>query len=169
MIACSTIRIRASLLAGLIAISFNTLMLKAAHLFGIVAENGGLLRLHVIYLGSLVERSGIAGWWIKAALPGPNSLPFWLVFHYATGMVMVFLYTYVFESRLPSSVLVKGSVFSLLPWLINGLIVLPLLGQGPLGLRQIAVSGAVYFFVANWVFGATLAVFYEKFRSRGAR
>ncbi|MCA1652576.1 MAG: hypothetical protein LC753_20690, partial [Acidobacteria bacterium] len=53
----------------------------------------------------------------------------------------------------------------LLPWLVNGLVVLPLLGQGVLGYQRLALSGMAYFFVANWSFGAALGVLYEKFRS----
>ena len=41
------------------------------------------------------------------------------------------------------------SVFSLLPWVINSLIVLPALGQGVFGYRTRPPSGIAYFFVAN--------------------
>jgi hypothetical protein len=161
----SKTEVGATLLAGLIAISFNTILLKAAPLFGIVAEKGGLLRLLAIYLGPPANRFGVAQWWTRTGLPGPASLSFWLVFHYGTGLVMAFLYASFLESRLPGGVFIKGSLFSLLPWLISALLVLPLLGQGPLGLRAIPLSAALYFLLANWVFGVTLAVFDDKFRS----
>ena len=155
---------RAVFITGLIALTVNTIVLKGAAPLGILAESGGLLRLHVIYLGPLVERSGLAQAWASAGLPGPTTTPFWLAFHYTTGFVMVLLYAYLIEPILPGNGLTKGTLFSLLPWLINGLIVLPLLGQGPLGVRRLPASGIAYFFLANWSFGAVLGVLYHRYR-----
>jgi hypothetical protein len=155
----------AALLAGFLSISVNTIVLKAAKPLGFIAESGGLLRLHVLYLSPLFQSLGISRWWVSVGLPPPSSFLFWLVFHYVTGFVMVFLYSTLLESVLPGRGLLKGSVFSLLPWLINGFIVLPLLDQGVLGYERLPLSGMVYFFMANWLFGAVLGVLYEKFRS----
>lgn len=146
------------------AITANAVALKTASRFGIVAESGGLLKLHVIYLRPLVQSAGISEWWAAQGLPGPPSMPFWLVFHYVTGLAMVALYVFLLEPVLPGGVLMKGSLFSLLPWLINGLIVLPLLDQGLFGLSVLPLSGVLYFFVANWLFGAVLGILYAKFR-----
>lgn len=161
---------QAAWLAGFVAISVNTIMLKSAKPLGIVAEGGGLLRLNVLYLGPLFQRLGISTWWKSKGLPPLSSLSFWLAFHYGTGFVMVFVYTQVFERLLPGRGLAKGSAFSLLPWLINSLVVLPLIGGGTFGRRQLPFSGMVYFFVANWSFGAVLGVLYQNFiNSRGYR
>lgn len=160
---------RAALLAGFIAISANAIVLKLATCFGIVAESGGLLKLHVLYLSPMVKRTGISSWWTAHHLPGPSSIPFWLAFHYLTGFVMVFLYTSLLEPVLPGRGLAKGTIFSLLPWMINVLLVLPMLGQGAFGVRALAVSGIVYFFAANWLFGAALGVLYEKYRIESSR
>jgi len=157
-------RTRAAGLAGLLAITVNTVILKAGGPLGFLAESGGLLRLHVLYLGPLFERLGINAWYTSAGLPSPSSVAFWLAFHYVTGFAMVFLYAAIFEPILPGSGPTKGSLFSLLPWLINGLVVLPLLGQGVLGHQRLPVSGIVYFFVANWAFGAVLGALYERLR-----
>ena len=159
-------KVQATVLAGFVAITVNTLVLKSAAPLGIVAESGGLLRLHVLYVGPLLRRLGVTGLWTSAGLPGPSSLAFWLAFHYATGFAMVLLYTLFLERVLPGSGFVKGSVFSLVPWLINGLAVLPLLGQGAFGVRRLPVSGIVYFFIANWMFGAVLGVVYARSRHR---
>lgn len=156
--------IRATLLAGFAAITANTVVLKAAAPLGIVAESGGLLRLHVLYLTPLLRRSGVTGWWTSSGLPGPASLPFWLAFHYATGFAMVLLYTVVLERVLPGPGVMKGSLFSLVPWLINGLLVLPMLGQGAFGSRALPASGMWYFFLANWLFGAVLGAVYARCR-----
>lgn len=154
--------LRAGLLAGTVAITVNTLALKLAQPLGIVAESGGLLRLGSRYAGPIANGLGITYAWAKAGLPGPATLPFWLAFHYATGFGMVWLFVAVLHARLPGSGLVKGSLFSLLPWLINGLLVLPALGQGVIGWRVLPPSGIPYFAVANWLFGAVLGILYEK-------
>lgn len=154
-------QLRSGLIAGFIAITINTLVLKAAPLLGIQAESGGLLKLLMLHLRSLFAKWGLAGW-----LPDPHGLGLWIGFHYLTGFGMVFLYVFLFQPLLPGKGWLKGSVFSLLPWLINSTIVLPLLGQGWLGMHQLPVSGIVYFFVANWLFGASLGFFYEKLFGR---
>lgn len=163
-------RVFAAALAGVVAISVNTAMLKAAAPLGILAESGGLLRLFVSLLRGPAEALGITVLWTSVGLPPPASLIFWLAFHYATGFGMVCLYV-LLEPRLPGRGLLKGSLFSLLPWLINGLIVLPALGQGVFGYRTLPLSGIAYFFVANWAFGAVLGEVYERLtissRSRG--
>ncbi len=155
-------RVYAAALAGVVAISVNTAILQAAAPLGILAESGGLLRLFVSLLRAPAEALGITALWTSVGLPPPASLIFWLAFHYATGFGMVCLYV-LLEPRLPGRGLLKGSLFSLLPWLINGLIVLPALGQGAFGYRTLALSGIAYFFVANWSFGAVLGELYERF------
>lgn len=156
--------IRAALLAGIVAITASTIVLKAAAPLGIVAESGGLLRLHVQHLAPMLRQFGVAGWWTSHGLPGPASLPFWLAFHYATGFVMVLLYTALLERALPGTGVLKGSLFSLIPWLINSLIVLPMLGEGAFGSRALSASGMSYFFMANWLFGAALGAVYARCR-----
>lgn len=75
---------------------------------------------------------------------------------------MAFFYIYIFEPLLPGGGLLTGSLFSLLPWVVNSFVILPLLGQGILGIHRLTVPGIIYFFFANWVFGALLGVLYEK-------
>ena len=74
---------------------------------------------------------------------------------------MVLMYVYLFEKLLPGNAWLKGSLFSLLPWSINGCIVLPLLGQGFIGVHKLTTAGMIYFFLANWMFGLVLGVVYE--------
>ena len=152
---------RAAAIAGVVGISVNVAILKAAAPIGIQAESGGLLRLAVNLLRAPTEALGITALWTSVGLPPPASLIFWLAFHYATGFGMVCLYV-LLEPRLPGRGLLKGSLFSLLPWLINGLIVLPALGQGVFGYRTLPLSGIAYFFVANWSFGAVLGELSER-------
>lgn len=129
--------------AGLIAVTANTLLLKLAPLLHIKAESGGLLKLTILYT--------------HLPVPQPVSTPLWLGFHYLTGFVMVAVYALFFE-RLQGPKWLKGSLFSLLPWLINGLIVSPLLQQGIFSYKAIPASGMAWFFMANWIFGFLLGV-----------
>ena len=154
--------LKAALLAGTVAITVNTLALKLAQPLGITAESGGLLKLGSRCAGPIANGLGIPHAWAKAGLPGPATLAFWVAFHYATGFGMVWLFVAVLHTRLPGNGLVKGSLFSLLPWLINGLLVLPALGQGVFGWRVLSPSGIAYFAGANWLFGAVLGILYEK-------
>jgi hypothetical protein len=146
-------KLRNSLWAGFIAITANTIFLKAASLFHIAAESGGLLKLILLHTKQYLPSN---------ILSLTKTTGFWLLFHYITGFAMVLMYAYFFEPLLPGKGWVKGSLFSLVPWLINGCIVLPLLGQGIMGVHQLSAGGMIYFFIANWIFGWVLGVVYEK-------
>ncbi len=146
-------KLRNALWAGFIAITANTLFLKAAPLLHVAAESGGLLKLVLLHTKQYLPSN---------ILSLTKTTGFWLFFHYLTGFGMVLMYAYLFEPLLPGKGWVKGSLFSLVPWLINGCIVLPLLGQGIMGVHQLSASGMIYFFFANLIFGLVLGVVYEK-------
>jgi hypothetical protein len=137
--------------AGIVAITINTILLKAAILLNIKAESGGLLKLLLQYPPEGIKQ-----------LPFVHGTLFWIIFHYLTGMGMVLLYAYLLKPLLPGKGWIKGSLFSLFPWFINGFIVLPLLGQGLLGYQALSISGILYFFIANWAFGLLVGILDEK-------
>lgn len=141
------------LMAGFIAITANTIVLKAAPLFNITAESGGLLKLILLKCQDLLSTGTLL--YFKTTF-------FWLVFHYLTGFTMVLIYLYIFQSILPGKGWLKGSIFSLFPWLINGFIVLPLLAQGIFGISKLTIPGIIYFFIANLIFGIVLGILSEK-------
>ena len=143
--------------AGLIAITVNTLLLKAAPIFNIEAESGGLLKLILLHTYVYMNTPMLAF---------AHTAAFALLFHYLTGFAMVVLYVYILEPLLPGKGWQKGSLFSLLPWILNGFIILPLLGQGFIGIRQLPVTGIIYFFMANWIFGMILGKLYEIFQKK---
>ncbi|QEM11717.1 hypothetical protein [Mucilaginibacter rubeus] len=119
-------------------------MLKVSNLIGIKAESGGLLKLILL--------------WLPRPISGLDLFKtqfFRYLFHFATGAAMVFVYHLTLEKS-TIRVFWKGVVFSCFPWLVNGLIVLPLLHQGVLGIGQLSVSGIIYFFFANLAFGLSL-------------
>lgn len=148
-------RLYLGLLAGVVAITANTLGLKAAPLMAVNAESGGLLKLVLLHTTPVLPAGGL-----------PEG--FKLLFHYLTGLGMVGLYVLVFEPRLPDNGWVKGGLFSLLPWVLNGFVVLPLLGQGLAGGHVLTAGGMAYFFVANAVFGLVLGGLYAYLRQQQA-
>lgn len=142
------------MLTGLIAITVNTIALKVAPLFNIEAESGGLLKLVIIQVKPFVNASTISFF---------QTIVFWIFFHYLTGFTMIILYMYFLEPVLPGKALLSGTLFSLVPWLINGLIVLPMLGQGIFGYQKLPLSGMIYFFIANWMFAVLFVYLYKRF------
>lgn len=145
------------LMAGFIAITVNTILLKMAAVFNITAESGGLLKLLLL---------NTRNYFSPAIFLNFKTTLFWIFFHYLTGFSMVFIYAFIFEPILPGKGWLKGSLFSLFPWLINGLIVLPILGQGILGIYQLSTAGIIYFFIANWMFGWVLGILLEKAQNK---
>lgn len=137
--------------AGFIAITVNTMLLKAAPLLAIKAESGGLLKLTILCLPVSIQHEAFL-----------HSVFFWLVFHYFAGFAMVYSYLLLFRPWLPGPGIIKGSLFSLLPWLLNSFFILPALGQGPAGLALLPASGILYFFLANLLFGLVLGGLYER-------
>lgn len=139
-------------IAGTAAITLNTAVLKIAKPLGFMAESGGLLKLFLMALPPVISNCTFF-----------HSAFFWFVFHFMTGALMVILYELLFDPFCVSP-LWKGLVFSLFPWLINGVVVLPLLNQGNFGVDVLPLPGIIYYFFANVVFGISLAFFYDKLK-----
>lgn len=136
--------------AGFMAIGANTLFLKASTLLHIKAESGGLLRLVLnAGQGNLRQHSFL------------KTNEFALFFHYLTGFVMVFIYALLFDPIFQLKGWLKGSLFALFPWMINGIIILPLLGSGMFGTTHLNMAGITYFFGANILFGIILGSIYD--------
>jgi uncharacterized membrane protein YagU involved in acid resistance len=155
--------------SALMAITVNTVMLKTAPLMGIKAGAEGLFGLLRNYFGETFRDIGLSGLWSAAMLPQPGTLMFYIFFHSLIGFLMAGLYVSVVEKYLAGSGWRKGAVFALLPWLINSIIVLPLLGKGFAGSNVLDGVGLVYFFIANGVYGVLLGHLYEKTSGRCLR
>ena len=140
-------------IAGFVAITANTIMLKLALILDVNAESGGLLKLLLMHTRVITN---------SYFLSFLHSVLFWFLFHYMVGFGMVALYVFVLRKILPGKGFIKGSLFSMIPWVMNSCVVLPLLGQGFMGMRQLSTTGIVYFFIANWLFGCVLGWIYEK-------
>ena len=145
-----------------IAIALNTLILKSDTFFKIKAGAGGLFGLLKIHFAETFSQLGLSSLWTLASLPQPGTLAFYIFFHSLVGYSTAILYVYVIEKRLLGSGLTKGAIFSLLPWVINSVIVLPLLGKGFAGSDVLDITGIIYFFIANGLYGVVLGYLYER-------
>lgn len=162
-------RVRAMVFSALMAITVNTVLLKTAPLMGIKVGAGGLFGLLRNYFGETFSDLGLSAMWSAAALPQPGTLMFYIFFHSLIGFMMAALYVYVIEKYLAGPGWRKGAVFAMLPWLINSIIVLPLLGKGFAGSNVLDGVGLVYFFIANGVYGVLLGYLFEKTSGRCLR
>lgn len=152
--------------AAVVAIAVNTLILKTAPLWGVKAGAGGLFGLLRKNFGGVFSDLGLSSLWSAAALPQPGTLLFYIFFHSLIGFVMAWLYVYIIEKYLAGRGVQKGAIFALLPWLLNSIIVLPLLGKGFAGSHVLNAVGLVYFFIANGVYGVLLGYMYERLTLR---
>jgi len=128
-----------AMLAGAIAIEVNTALLAVADAAGLPTAHGGLLRLlHDIAV---------------PAMPMPSGGAIQLVFHILVGLVMAVVYAVLLEPWLPGRPVTKGLVYAAAAWLMNALVVLPLIGEGVAGVRHLDPAGVVGFAMAHTVFG----------------
>jgi hypothetical protein len=137
-------------ISGYIAIAINTLLLKAAPLFLITAEGGALLKLFLQTTNGILPHFSFE-----------HTAWFALLFHFLTGFLMVIIYAVFFNKMVLAPGWIKGGLFSIFPWLINGLVVLPLLKQGIFGYIALTPAGMIWFFIANLGFGLILGWLYD--------
>jgi len=151
------------LLSGLIAILINTAILAAADWIPLVTARGGLLKLLTLYLSDTFVNLGIYNYWVSLNLPSVNSAIFKNSFHILIGLVMAVFYACILEPRLVGSAWFKGLVYAIAIWVINSIIVLPLIGEGFAGSKSLTLAGMGYFAVAHTTFFVLLAVLYARF------
>lgn len=156
-------RIRRACFAGLLAVAINTVVLKAAPLLQLEAEAGGLLRLLRNTFGATFDQIGMTALWSTLHMPPPDSLPFWVLFHFSMGIGIAVFYVLVVEPFLIGPEWVKGFQFSLLPWSFNSAFVMPMLGKGFAASDILTLGGMLYFFFANGLYGVVLGVVYGRF------
>ena len=147
-------RVAAALIAGTIAIVSNILALDAARLVPLDTGNGGLLRFLAMLTGG--------------AFPAPAGAVFQTAFHIVIGLAMALLYAFVLEPwmRVPSWL--RGVLFATAVWLMNALIVLPAIGEGIAGSRDLTLAGIVWFAGAHTLFFLVLAILFARLRSARA-
>ncbi len=152
-----------SLAAGAIAISINTALLAGADHIPLVTARGGLLKLLNIWVGRDLARLGIGTFWARLGLPMPGGTAFQLGFHVVVGVMMALLYGLALEPMLRGTAWAKGLAYAVLVWLANSVVILPLLGEGFAGSRDLGLPGIVYFAVAHTIFFVLTAVLFARF------
>ncbi len=157
-------RLRPALLAGGIAIAVNSALLAGADAVGIKTAHGGLLRLLQDVASGLARPLRMSAWrpTVRLATSGAS---FQFGFHVFVGLLMAIAYAFVVEPLLPGRPRVQGLVFAGLAWLLNAVVVLPLIGGGLAGSRHLGAAGMIGFAVAHTVYFVLLAVLYARARA----
>lgn len=156
-------RLLAALLASSIALAANMALLSIAGAAGIITGQGGLLRLFAMMIqrlaGSLRLMNGLSN----------LHLPSLAMFHIVTGLAMAVAYALIIEPRLPGRPLSKGLVYGAVVWCFNAFLVLPLIGEGIAGSRNVNTVGLIVFAVAHMTFFVALSMLYGALCSVGGK
>ena len=159
--ATQTQKFKAIFYAATIAIIINIMILKSAPIFHINAAAGGLFGLLHHLLGSSFHEYGISIFWASTILPQPGTLGFFILFHMFIGVIMSLIYAFILEKHLIGSGWQKGITFALIIWIINSIIIMPLLGKGFAASNVLNITGMIYFFIANAFYGIIVGFLYE--------
>jgi hypothetical protein len=73
--------------------------------------------------------------------------------HLMIGTILAFVYAWVAAPRLAGPVAVRGAVFSLAPWLMAQLLVMPMMGMGLFSSSMVMAGGSL---VGHLVYGAVV-------------
>ncbi|MCW8308732.1 MULTISPECIES: hypothetical protein [Acidiphilium] len=158
-----TRRLWTGLAAGAIAIVINSFILFAADWIPLVTAHGGLLKLIKPFVAGPLQTSGVASLWRTLDLPAPQTMVFKIGFHIAVGLAMAVAYAFIFEPVLRGPAWLKGLLYAAFAWIMNAFIVLPWIGEGIAGSRNLSLAGMAYFAFAHTVFFVLLAILYAQF------
>lgn len=122
-------------LAGLAGTAAMSVLMLMAPLMGLPPMNIGKM------LGSVMGGVVPLGW---AA-------------HFMIGIVLAIVYAALFASRLPGPAFLRGAAYSIVPWLVAQLVVMPMMGAG-LFSGSAMVAGASL--MGHLVYGAVLGLAY---------
>jgi len=78
--------------------------------------------------------------------------------HFMIGISLAVGYAVVFQSRLPGNPAVKGLIYSIFPWLMAQLIVMPMMGMSVFSGSVVMAMGSL---VAHFIFGAVVGSIYR--------
>lgn len=126
-----------AVLAGLVGTVVMTMLMLLAPRMGMPPMNIGAM------LGSVMGGNVVLGW----------------MGHFMIGTVLAVSYAAVFAARIPGAPAFRGAIFSLLPWLMAQLVVMPMMGMGLFSGSMLAAGGSlmghlVYGAVAGQIYGA---------------
>lgn len=121
---------------------------------------GGILSTAAMTMLMLIApMMGMPKMAIGNMLAGFMGIPIWMgwIMHFVIGTVLAAAYVLTWKSRLPGSALGKGLLFSLIPFFMAQLIVMPMMGAGLFSANTPApmmmVMGSL---IGHLVYGAVL-------------
>lgn len=94
---------------------------------------GGLIATAIMTMMMLIAPlMGMPKMSIGDMLAGFMGIPSWLgwIMHFLIGTVLAAVYVIIWEDRLPGTAAVKGLLFSLIPFFMAQIIVMPMMGAG---------------------------------------
>lgn len=124
----SSVSVRRAALAGLAGAVANSLAIRAFHWAWVPTGTAGLSKLVLAINNAALGATGLS-----FRLPEKFGQPGQEIFHTAMGIVMAIVFAWLFFPRLPGPPVIRGLMFSLLPWLMQSLIVDPYMGFGFFG------------------------------------
>jgi hypothetical protein len=124
-----------AVLAGLAGTAAMTVLMLAAPLMGAPPMNIGAM------LGSVMGGSAALGW----------------LAHFMIGVGLAVVYATVFVSRLPGPAVARGALFSVPPWLVAQLVVMPMMGAGLFSGSAIVAGASL---MGHLVYGAVVGAVY---------
>lgn len=130
-----------AVVGGLVATAVMTAMTFLARAMGFPPMNIAAM------LGSVMGGSLLLGW----------------LAHFMIGTVLAVVYGAFLATRLPGPGFVRGALYGLLPWIVAGLAVMPMMGAGLFGGSP---GAAVRSLVSHLVYGAVLGAIYGTAEAR---
>lgn len=131
----SKVNVPRVVVAGLAGTLVMTVMMLMAPMMGMPPMNIGKM------LGSVMGGSVALGW----------------VAHFMIGTVLAGIYAAVFVRGLPGPAAVRGIVYSLLPWLLAQVVVMPMMGMGLFSGSAIMAAGSL---MGHAIYGAIIGAVY---------
>ena len=133
----------------------NSLAIRAFEWTGIPTGTAGLSKLVLAMNNAALGAAGLS-----FRLPEKLGQPGQEIFHTAIGIVMAVVFACLFFPRLPGPQVIRGLIFSLLPWLMQSLIVDPYMGFGYFGAGLSPVTPFVSLGL-NALYGLVIGSFYR--------
>lgn len=144
-----------ALIAGVAGAAANSLAIRAFEWIGIPTGTAGLSKLVIAITNAILAATGLS-----FCLPEKLVQPGQEIFHTTMGVLMAIAFAVLFFRRLPGSPVIRGLIFSLLPWLMQSLIVDPYMGFGLFGTR-LSPATPIVSLALNALYGLVLGSIYR--------
>ena len=151
----SSVSVYRAVLAGVAGAVANSLAIRAFQWIGIPTGTAGLSKLVIAITNAALGATGLS-----FRLPEKLAQPGQEIFHTTMGVLMAIAFAVLFFRRLPGPPVIRGLIFSLLPWLMQSLIVDPYMGFGLFGVRLSPATPTVSF-ALNALYGLVIGSIYR--------